>query len=433
MKKRLRIIAVFLMAMGGFGALAQDYYQSDKIKFGDYIYKESIKSVTLSRPVDVLTLPVIELNTKEQLLLQFDELAEDYRSFRFTFIHCDAAWKPTEDLLQHEFLEGLYEDEIYEYKFSFNTTQDYIHYSKLFPTDNMRPKLSGNYLLVVYEDGYRDDPFLTMRFMISETKVAIIEADVIQDQRPATHLEKQRVRFAINTEGYRISFPERDLKVVLRQNERWDNIKFLQPLNIRGDILGYYHYNDENAFDAINEYRYFDTKTLKTNTLNVGRIRQDNQGIYYVGLLTDIPRPKNVYKVSADLNGKFFLKTEDYSGDQNTLEEYAWVYFFLKTDVPVSNGAVYLIGNFLQNRIDESSRMTYNYERHGYETTLYLKQGYYEYMYAYVDDYEPMKADLAYFEGNHWEASNDYHIYVYHRESGDKHDRLIAFQSLSFK
>jgi hypothetical protein len=432
MKKHVRIVVVFLLMICEFGLFSRDYYQSDKIKFGDYIYKESIKSVTLSLPFDVLTLPVITLNTDEQLLLQFDELADDYRSFRFTFIHCDAAWKPTEDLLQYEFLEGLFEDDIYEHKFSFNTIQDYIHYTKLFPSEKMRPKLSGNYLLVVYEDGYQDDPFLTMRFMVLEQRVSIVEADVIQDQRPSTHLEMQRVQFGVSTTGYNISFPDRDLKVVLRQNERWDNIKFLKPLNIRGDTFGYDFYNDENVFNGLNEYRYFDIKTLKSNTINVGRIRQDNQGMYYVGLLTDIPRPRDIYKVSSDLNGKFFLKTDDYE-DENTQSEYAWVYFFLKTDVPVSNGSVYLIGNFLQNRIDESSLMKYNYDRKGYETTLYLKQGYYEYMYAYVDDYESRKADLAYFEGNHWETSNDYYIYVYHKETGDKHDRLIAFQKLSFR
>jgi hypothetical protein len=255
-----------------------------------------------------------------------------------------------------------------------------------------------------------------------------IEARAIQDRRPSTHLELQRVVFGINIEGYSIPFPERDLKVLLRQNERWDNAKYVKPLNIRGNILGYAHYNDENVFDGINEYRFFDIKTLQTNTLNVGRINRNNDGAYYVSLLTDIPRRRN-YEVASDINGKFFIKTDDYT-DSRIESEYAWVSFFFKTDIPVQNGTVHIVSNFTQNRLDESSEMTYNFNRKGYEGSFYLKQGYYNYLYAFVDK-ETHFADIPFFEGNHWETTNDYYIYVYHRETGDKHDRLIAFEKVS--
>jgi len=413
------LCVVSLCAQGGRG---------DVLRYGDYIYKESIKSLTLSRPTNAMSMPVITLGGRDQLLLRFDELVENYRTFRFTFIHCNAAWEPTEGLFLQEYLVGFFEDQIYDYAFSSNTIQDYVHYSVLFPTERMRPKLSGNYLLVVYEDGYADDPFFSLRFMVLEPKVSIIEARAIQDQRPSTHLEMQRVVFGINTEGYSIPFPERDLKVLLRQNERWDNAKYLKPLNVRGNILGYAHYNDENVFDGINEYRYFDIKTLKSNTLNVGKIDRGDMGAYYVTLFTDLPRRRN-YESAADINGKFLIKTDDYY-DSNIESEYAWVSLFFKTDVPVQNGTVHVVGNFTQNRLDASSEMTYNYNRKGYEGSFYLKQGIYNYLYAFVEN-GSFVADIPFFEGNHWETSNDYYIYVYHRETGDKHDRLIAFEKVS--
>ncbi|MCL2042052.1 MAG: DUF5103 domain-containing protein [Bacteroidales bacterium] len=407
---------------------AQEGYKSDVLKYGDYVYKESIKSLTLSPAANVMSMPVITLGGRGQLWLQFDELADNQRTFRFTFIHCDAAWHPTEGLQLQEYLDGFFEDQIYDYIFSSNTIQPYVHYSTLFPTDRMRPKLSGNYLLVAYEDGFADDPFFSLRFMVLEPKVSIVEANAIRDQRPGSHLEMQRVVFGINTEGYSIPFPERDLKVLLRQNERWDNAKYVKPLNIRGSILGYAHYNDENVFDGINEYRYFDTKTLQTNTLNVGKIDRGYEGAYYVFLLTDVPRRRN-YEAASDINGKFFIKTDDYP-DSDVEAEYAWVSFFFKTDIPVQNGSVHVVANFTQNRLDESSKMTYNYNRKGYEASFYLKQGYYNYLYAYVED-GSFVADIPFFEGNHWETSNDYYIYVYNRETGDKHDRLIALEKVS--
>ena len=425
MKQKVLFFGLIFQILCGISIDVRGGNKGDVLRYGDYIYKESIKSLTLSRPANVMSLPVITLGSKEQLLLQFDELAEDYRTFRFTFIHCDAAWNPTEGLLSQEYLVGFFEDQIYDYTFSSNTIQHYIHYTKLFPTEKMRPKLSGNHLLVVYEDGYADDPFFTLRFMVLEPKVSIVDAKAIQDQRPSTRLEMQRVVFGINTDGYYIPFPERDLKVMIRQNERWDNVKYLKPLNNRGTVLNYTHYNDENVFAGINEYRYFDIKTLMINTLNVGRIERGNEGAYYVSLLTDIPRRRN-YEVASDINGKFLIKTDDYH-DSNIESEYAWVSFFFKTNIPVQNGSVHIVGNLTQNRLDESSEMTYNYDRKGYEISLYLKQGYYNYLYAFVED-GSFAADIQFFEGNHWETSNDYYIYVYHREAGDKHDRLIAFE-----
>ena len=428
MKQKMLFFGLIFQMLSVVSMSAQDGYKSDVLRYGDYVYKESIKSLTLSRAANVMSMPVITLGSREQLLLQFDELADDYRTFRFTFIHCDAAWNPTENLLLQEYLDGFFEDQIYDYVFSSNTIQSYIHYTQLFPTEKMRPKLSGNYLLVAYEDGYADDPFFSLRFMVLEPKVAIVEAKAIQDQRPSSYLELQRVVFGINIEGYNIPFPERDLKVMLRQNERWDNVKYVKPLNIRGTLLGYAHYNDENVFDGVNEYRYFDTKTLQSNTLNVGKIERGQEGSYYVSLLTDVPRRRN-YEVASDINGKFLIKTDDYP-DSNVESEYAWVSFFFKTDIPVQNGGVHIIGNFTQNRLDESSKMTYNYNRKGYEAAFYLKQGYYNYLYAYVED-GSFLADIPFFEGNHWETSNDYYIYVYNRETGDKHDRLIALEKVS--
>ena len=54
---------------------AQNSYKSDVLKYGDYIYKESIKSLTLSRPANAMSLPVITLGGRDQLSLRFDELS----------------------------------------------------------------------------------------------------------------------------------------------------------------------------------------------------------------------------------------------------------------------------------------------------------------------------------------------------------------------
>ena len=36
-------------------------------------------------------------------------------------------------------------------------------------------------------------------------------------------------------------------------------------------------------------------------------------------------------------------------------------------------------------------------------------------------------------EGSHYQTDNDYHIYIYHRQTGESYDRLIGIQKLTSK
>ena len=42
-------------------------------------------------------MPIITLNSDEQLNLSFDYLANDAKEFSYTFIKCDANWKKSEN------------------------------------------------------------------------------------------------------------------------------------------------------------------------------------------------------------------------------------------------------------------------------------------------------------------------------------------------
>jgi hypothetical protein len=69
--------------------------------------------------------------------------------------------------------------------------------------------------------------------------------------------------------------------------------------------------------------------------------------------------------------------------------------------------------------------MTYNYKRKGYQASLFLKQGYYNYLYGLVERGQK-SADVSLIEGNHWETLNEYSIYVYYKKPGTNYDQLIA-------
>ena len=75
--------------------------------------------------------------------------------------------------------------------------------------------------------------------------------------------------------------------------------------------------------------------------------------------------------------------------------------------------------------------MTYNKEKRYYEANIYLKQGYYNYEYVLKKfDGENLN---RFIEGSHYQTDNDYHIYIYHRQTGESYDRLIGIQKLTSK
>jgi len=153
---------------------SQEYFQENFLRYDDYVYKKNIRTVLLSRDDWEFSAPVIRLGTNEKLKLSFDDLDGDSKNYRFTIVHCDAAWNPTSSLLQSEYINGFFDDNILDYSYSANTIQRYVHYQLLFPTENLKPSKSGNYLLKVFIGYDQQDIALTKRFMVLDERVNIV-------------------------------------------------------------------------------------------------------------------------------------------------------------------------------------------------------------------------------------------------------------------
>lgn len=70
--------------------------------------------------------------------------------------------------------------------------------------------------------------------------------------------------------------------------------------------------------------------------------------------------------------------------------------------------------------------MTYNGETQAYELNLLLKQGFYNYLYAFVP-YKSRVGNLYKLEGAFVETENDYNIFVYYKTPSDYYERLIGY------
>ena len=140
--------------------------ETDSLIHTNHIFKKSIKTVLLHKEGWVLSYPVIELNTDDRLLLSFDELSTETKDYYYTFIHCDYDWVPS-SLFPSDFLDGFTENRISDYSFSFNTTVDYVHYKLTFPNENVQFRISGNYILKIYQDYNQENLVLTRRFAVT--------------------------------------------------------------------------------------------------------------------------------------------------------------------------------------------------------------------------------------------------------------------------
>ena len=378
-----------------------------------------IRTILLYNSKNEMSLPIINLNSEEKLELRFDDLTTNISNFFVTIEHFDSNWKKS-NLLKSEYVEGFIKDEIISYDYSFNTLQEYIHYNYIFPSENLKPTISGNYKLKVF-DNYGDTIF-SRKFMVLEKKinldVNIKKATLSQDRKI-----KHEIDFIINHKNFDIVDPFSQVKVIIKQNNKDDNaITDLKPMYIRNSTL-IYDFNEENTFLGNNEFRHFDIKSMRYFSERVKNIYSDSSK-FKVTLYSDNKRPFNNYSIEPDLNGKFYIKSQE-ARNSSTEAEYVDVLFSLRSEY-ISNGDLYIIGEMNDWKKNENFKLDYNFQKKQYEKEVILKQGYYNYHYA-INDTSLDYLDVASIEGTHYQTRNEYQIYVYFKDLNDRYEKLIGF------
>ena len=395
--------------------------------FGDINYKDEVHTVLL-HPTDFdLDKPVIFLdNMKEQLHLQFDVFVNEAPYLYYTFVHCNNQWQPT-DLPKNDYLNGFFQDEIRDFTFSVNTFVDYVHYDLVFPTSDMMPKLSGNYLLVVTGED-PNDIYFTRRFYVVED-IARIKASVPRypfDLNLGTN--KQEIDLEIKYPDLFNSRADQYSNVTIQQNGRWDNAVFgLKPSFVYPEKLSYTN-NAKTVFESGNQFlrintSNFDNRPEKTRTV----YREEDY--YVVTLYEDAKRSAHNYVTDEDLYGEKYIYLEHENLDATNEADYAMVDFFLSWPQYMFGQDVYIIGAITDWRLDENSKMEYDPNRRGYKKGLLLKQGYYDYLYAVKDNATGITS-VAPVNGDFWETNNMYHIFVYLFDPIDNYDKLIGYATI---
>jgi hypothetical protein len=402
------LINLFLFIKSFAQTEKEEYVKDNFLRNEDHVYKPTIKTVLCHESSFEMNPPMIDLHSDQKIQVSFDDLEGGFKTFQYTFLHCDASWNP-DDLMISEYLSGFFDDQINTRSSSFNTIISYTHYKFQFPNTAMQFSKSGNYLLLVYENGNKEDLLITRRIVVYENLVNIsarVHTPLGSDKLYNSH----EVDFSVLFKNYQITNPYQDIKVVITQNQRWDNAIYgLKPVFVKDNELTYDYDDGSNCFSATNEFRSTDIKSYKypgPNTENIFRDSISKQ--FQVFQKKDEQRSFKRYVNVQDINGRMLIKCNECNNSE--IEgDYFLVHYFLPFDLPPDNGDIYLTGGFCKWKCTPENKMVYSKKRKGYEVSLFLKQGFYNYQYAFLRDGDN-KLDIEYIEGNQGQTENDYTI-----------------------
>lgn len=412
-----KLLYLFLLLFITQQAFAQTPYNNN-------VYSPAIKSVEFYNTTKQGAFPIIALGSDEKAFLAFDDLRGGSKNYYYTIEHCDANWNSS-NLSPAEYLQSFSDDRLYTFTYSTGTLQKYTHYELTLPNNNVAPKIAGNYILKVYEDGDQNKLILTRRLYVLGKRVSVT-AEVVASANIPERQTNQKINFTVDYAGLTVQNPAYEMRTFIMQNARTETAALNgQPTSIRGSQL---IYNDVylNDFPGRNEFRLFDLRTLKLNSQRVSKIYKDTANT--VVLLTDPVRNRPDYVFQYDNDGKFFILNQD-GTDPRTDAEYAHVYFSLATDKIPAEGTPYIVGQFNDYRLDSNSKLNYD-DQGRYSTSLLLKQGVYDYEYIWVDA-KTHKADDVSMEGSHFETENNYQFLVYYRPPSARWDELVGFKEIN--
>ncbi|UFK97055.1 DUF5103 domain-containing protein [Kaistella faecalis] len=378
---------------------------------------QDIRSIQLFNPQTNDQTPVIGFN--EQLILKFDDLSNSSTIYRYTLKHYDRNWQD-DGLFFTEYANGSLNGLIDQFQYSFNTLQPYTNYTLAFPNDKIRPKISGNFEIIVYKDS-QSRPLFTKRFSVVEdgANVGLNISRTSDARRPQIN---QRVEVQAIGNNTTLSQNINSVSLNVIQNNNWNTGVYNQrPSSTLGNKILFQQMN--LSFPGNNEFYYFDNKNMN-HAFDMVAGAETVEGINYTYLYPVWAFPLN-YQYQPDVNGAFYFRRNDLGiervGDKEG--DYSWVYFAL--DSQKTDKEIYILGGFNDFIPTNENQMFYDEAAKKYIAKIYLKQGFYNYILATKNADGSM--NFGEINGSFWQTENLYQAYLYYKPFGRNYDGLIGY------
>lgn len=381
---------------------------------------QNIKTVQLFNPQSNDLTPVINIDG-EYLIFSFDDLDAGYKRYEYRIQRYDRFWEPT-TIFQSEYLNGYQSNTFNNYRNSFNTRVNYTHYEVEIPNRDMGFKLSGNYGIQLIHPENRT-VILEKKFFVYEDQTAV---GVRVDRMNGIEEENQRVSVQIgSTNRIDLTKNQQESMLVVTKNDNInENLVLQQP--VFAQPFQFTYNQMDNKFSGGVEYNWFDTKNLEIAGLTTEKILRDD--IYKIVLRADGFAPEEPYLDRPDVNGNYYIRNDRLPNPLNAGYEadYAEIYFGLGGYEPEANEEIFVYGAFNNFLPTDETTLKYVPQTGLWETSVLLKQGYYNYSYGI---YNTATGEIDYdkISGTFWQTENKYSAFFYYRPWGKRYDLLIGY------
>ncbi len=359
------------------------------------------------------------INLGETIEFSFDDLDADEKYYYYQITHYDYEWNPS-NAKKSDYLEGFDDNRIKVVKNSFNTLVPYTNYKLRIPNNDLKIKASGNYSISIHlSNGEKIfEKYFSVIDQQYQIQMSISRSNLIDN---IDSVQKLKIILNCNdcSEIYNNSS---ELKIIVIKNQNLNDSKILnKPKFVMSNSLIY----DDIIFSGGNEFLNFDNSKIKQTNYRI--LRSSLEKIYNTYLVTDIDRTNDVYKYGPDINGNFKI---NFSTNRDEIEnDYAKVHFKFKPDKIVDKRDIYVIGNFNNFQINSYNKLNFNSKKMIYEGSFLFKQGFYDYIYGYIDTKNQNKLET--YGGNFWQTENEYQVLLFHKKINDKFFKIIGQNTLN--
>ncbi len=359
------------------------------------------------RPLD----PAITLLGSSPIVLTIDEWAEEPSYLEARITHLNADWKPSQ-LIESEYLESFNYAKIDDWALSDNTFQHYANYRIKLPNSDIKPKVSGNYLVEIYREDDPESIVAQARFSIAETTVPL-KAEMCYPTDRGTDFWQQ-LRIEADLKKLKTADPFSELILVVEQNGYPESEKIIMhPSRIQGDVAVFEH-EPSLIFDAGNEFRRFETVVAGYTSRGIDSVSFENNR-HQAFLNTDFPKDTDPYRFDKTQFGASLVRASN-ATDSDLGADYVTVHFSL--DAPPGR-TIFLEGELTRALPGGMAKL----EGTGpYHLALPLKQGAYNYRYL---ELQP-DGSFRNIDGSRYETRNRYTVKLFYRPLGARGDRLVG-------
>lgn len=417
------LFLMLIMSGSGCSSLQSSENSSDRITGPKNLFNipaqivtdSSIHSIQFHRAGNPYSAPILNLDSNDQLLLRFEHLSIESKQFQVSLSHHNPDWNRS-GLPPEQFMNGFFNLTFGSGEVSSNTRPNYRQYSFTFPSEQFQITKSGNYLLKV-EDA--DTGFIVMNlpFFVTENAGSITSSVEELSRQNLRRVERPVSQFSLPDF---VDQPQFDLEFYFAQNEFWGRAKQADELDFSAPDHVQFELSTNDAF--ISDYEF---RALSLNDLS----QRDNNVVE--AFPSEIP-PRLILRDDAagfGASGSINLAQMGPYGnpDMSLRAGYADVVFRFDTDEALdSTQSIHLLGDFNNWSLNSSNKLQFDDQVGRWTTNQIIKKGSYKYKYVLVDGNE---IDDLYFDQNFVDNRQQYHAFVYMRDSKNFYYRLLQVQS----